>query len=110
MISGIGNEAIIFLYAALSGAVVLFGYGVLRCIRKLIRHSMLAVGLEDLAFWAAASIYLFSRMYQSVQGRIRWYFIAGMLAGAAAAGMIGRVIGKICIMAEKKLEKYRKNR
>lgn len=110
MISGIGTEAGVFLYACISGAVILLGYGVLRCVRKLIRHSAAAVGAEDLLFWILASIYLFSRMYQAIQGRIRWYFIAGAVIGAAITGMILRIFGKIYIKIKKKLEKHGENR
>lgn len=110
MISGIGNEAGIFLYAALSGAVVLLGYNILRYVRKLIRHSMAAIGTEDLVFWIGVSVWLFRRMYLVMQGRIRWYFIAGVLIGAGISGMILRIFGKIYIKIKKKLEKSGKNR
>ena len=110
MISGLGNEAAVFLYAVLSGAMVLLGYRILRCVRTIIPHSASAAGAEDLLFWIAASVWIFRRMYQAMQGRIRWYFIAGMLLGAAVSGMILRLFGKIYIKIEKKLEKNRKNR
>ena len=110
MLSGIGNEAGIFLYAALSGAVVLLGYNILRYVRKLIRHSMAAVGLEDLLFWIGSSGWMFHRIYVVSQGRIRWFFIAGMLAGAALSGIILSLFGKICTKIKKKLEKSGKNR
>ena len=110
MISGIGNEAAVFLYAVLSGAMVLFGYRILRCVRMIIPHNASAAGAEDLLFWIAASVWIFRRMYQAMQGRIRWYFIAGMLLGAAVSGLILRLFGKIYIKIEKKLEKNRKNR
>ena len=76
----------------------------------MIRHSMLAVGVEDLIFWIGASIYLFRRMYLTSYGRIRWYFIVGAVIGAGAAGMILRLSGKIYIKAKKRLEKYREKR
>lgn len=110
MISGISNEAAIFLYAVLSGAAVLFGYNVLRIVRRLIPHSVMVSGVEDLVFWIGASGWIFRRMYLMMQGRIRWYFIAGMLLGAAASGFILRLFGIIYIKRKKKLEKNSKNR
>lgn len=110
MISGIGNEAGIFLYAVLSGAAVLLGYNVLRCVRKIVPHSTAAAGLEDLVFWIGASMWTFRRIYVMMQGRIRWYFIAGMLLGAAGSGMILRLVGKVCAKIKKRLEKKRENR
>ena len=47
MILGIGAESGIFLYAGLAGMTVLCTYYILICFRKLIRHSNLAAGIED---------------------------------------------------------------
>lgn len=110
MISGIGKEAYIFLYAVVSGAVLLSAYHLLRCVRRLVPHSMAAVGLEDLLFWIGSSGWMFHRIYAVTQGRIRWFFIAGMLAGAALSGIILSLFGKICTKIKKKLEKSGKNR
>ena len=65
MILGIGAEGGIFLYAGLAGMSVLCTYYILICFRKLIRHSDLASGIEDVIFWIAASIYIFRRMYET---------------------------------------------
>ena len=110
MISGIGNEAAVFLYAVLSGAMVLLGYRILRCVRTIIPHSASAAGAEDLLFWIAASVWIFRRMYQAMQGRIRWYFIAGMLAGAGAAQGGLCFASQMCTKLKKMLEKLKKNR
>nr|WP_294492411.1 spore cortex biosynthesis protein YabQ [uncultured Mediterraneibacter sp.] len=110
MIIGIGNEAGIFLYAALTGVIVVMVYQILRCLRRLIRHSMLAVGIEDLLFWIAASIYIFRKMYDTTYGSIRWFFVLGAVAGAGAGELTRRLFGKILIKGKKSLEKYRKTR
>lgn len=72
MILGIGAESGIFLYAGLAGMTVLCTYYILICFRKLIRHSNLAAGIEDVIFWIAASIYIFSgkcmRQHTGVSG------------------------------------------
>lgn len=110
MILGIGNEAGIFLYAALAGMTVMLAYHILMCLRRLIRHSMLAVGIEDLFFWLGASVYIFRKMYDTTYGSIRWFFVLGAVGGAGAGYLILRLFGKILIKAEKGLEKHRKNR
>lgn len=97
MILGIGTEAGVFLYAGLSGMTVMFAYEVLSCIRKLLPHSPWIVGVEDLIFWMAASAYIFSRMYETTFGSIRWFFLLGLAAGAAAGYMmkcLGRKAGR----------------
>ena len=88
MIPGIGAEAGIFLYAALAGVEAAAAYHVLVCFRKLVPHSGWAVSLEDFIYWLAASIYIFRKMYDTTYGSIRWFFVFGMLCGAAA-GMRG---------------------
>lgn len=93
MILGIGTEAGIFLYAGLSGMTVMFAYEILSCIRKLIPHSPRIVGVEDLVFWIAASAYIFSKMYETTFGSIRWFFLLGLAAGAGAGYML-KCLGK----------------
>ena len=55
---GLGAEAMIFLYAGLSGLTVLAGYDVLRWFRRIIRHHDFLVGVEDILYSVAVSIYL----------------------------------------------------
>lgn len=53
---GLGAEAMIFLYAGLSGLTVLAGYDVLRWFRRIIRHHDFLVGVEDILYSVAVSI------------------------------------------------------
>lgn len=110
MILGIGVEAGVFLYAGLTGMTVLFSYGILVCLRKLIPHSSAAVGAEDFFFWIGASIYIFRKMYDTTYGNIRWFFVLGVVCGAAAGWLTRRAVKGICAKVKKGLEKYRKNR
>ena len=110
MILGIGSEARIFLYAFLTGVSILAAYGILECIRLLIRHSYLAAGVEDILFWLGASIYIFAGMYETTYGSIRWFFLLGMACGAMAGWALLRFTVKIYTKLKKALEKYRKSR
>ena len=103
MILGIGREAGVFLYAALSGLSVWAAYGILICFRKI-------VSLEDIVFWIGASVYIFRKMYDATYGTVRWFFVLGALCGAGAGALIFRLAGKILVKVKKKLEKYRKTR
>lgn len=96
MILGIGSEARIFLYAFLTGVSILAAYGILECIRSLIRHSYLAAGVEDILFWLGASIYIFAGMYETTYGSIRWFFLLGLLCGAAVGRGFGKLLLKLC--------------
>lgn len=79
--TGIANELSIFISACLSGNLVCLSYYVIRVFRRLVRHSLLWVSIEDLIFWVGVAIYLFSEMYRTCAGSIRWYFVLGVLAG-----------------------------
>ena len=110
MILGIGTEGEIFLYASLTGITVLCAYNVLMLFRKLIRHSASVTGAEDVIFWVAVSIYIFRKMYDTTYGSVRWFFALGLVCGAAAGFGLLRLVKKIKVKFEKKLEKNTKTR
>ena len=109
MILGIGTEADVFLYAGLSGMTVLFAYNILSCLRKIIPHNSIAIGIEDLLFWIAASGYFFNRMYETTYGSIRWFFVLGVAWGAGIGELFLRLAVKIWAKLKKDLEKYKKS-
>ena len=51
MMSGIGAELSVFLQAILTGNLVYLTYCVLRIIRRIIKHNLFWVSLEDILFW-----------------------------------------------------------
>lgn len=107
---GIGSEALIFLYAGLGGMTVFFAYCVLICFRRIVKHGSAVTGLEDIFFWVCASGFIFKQMYDTTYGSIRWYFILGVVSGAAAGFSLLRLGRKIQVKFQKSLEKYRKRR
>ena len=58
---GIGDEISIFLQALLAGNIVLLVYTCIRVFRRLIKHDLFFVSLEDFFFWVWAGLYLLSR-------------------------------------------------
>lgn len=78
---GIEKELLIFLQAVLSGNLVYLIYTAIRVFRRLIRHNLFFVSLEDIIFWIATGIFLFLKIFQTSNGVIRWYFIVGVLLG-----------------------------
>lgn len=77
----IGQELAIFVEAVLSGIIVFAAYDVLRVFRRLIRHGIVWISLEDLIFWSMTGIYLFVQIYKTSDGSIRWFFVIGVVAG-----------------------------
>ena len=107
---GIGREALIFLYAGLGCMSVLFAYCVLICFPRIVKHSTALTGLEDILFWLGASGFIFKLMYDTTYGSVRWFFALGLVCGAAAGFGLLRLVKKIKVKFEKKLEKNTKTR
>lgn len=90
MILGIGTEAAIFLYAALTGISIFSFYKILTYFRMLVSHKHFVENLEDFIFWIASSAYVFSKIYETTYGEIRWFFVLGLITGTAAAEVVCR--------------------
>ncbi|MEE1314801.1 MAG: spore cortex biosynthesis protein YabQ [Faecalimonas sp.] len=101
---GIGQEAAIFLSACLNGILLCLVYTVIRMFRRLIRHSLFWISVEDLFFWIGSGIYLFLEMYRTCDGNIRWYFVLGVLIGAVLS------IQLVEKFLKKGIDKFRKKR
>lgn len=80
---GIEKEISVFLQAILAGNMVCLVYCVLRVFRRIVRHNLFFISLEDILFWVGAAIFLFVQLNRSNQGEIRWHFVAGVIAGGS---------------------------
>lgn len=83
----IGAEVAGFLLAVIAGGVARLLYQSLVCFRELVRHSYLAMGIEDILYWMGAAVYFFVQIYHTSDGVIRWYFILGVVLGAIFASV-----------------------
>ena len=79
MILGVEKELSVFVQAVLAGNMVYLVYSAIRVIRRLIRHNLLFVSLEDLFFWIGTGIYLFSEMYQNFSSFVNNYNFKNIL-------------------------------
>ena len=104
MILGIGKELSVFLQAVLAGNLIYLVYSLIRVMRRLWKHNLFFVSLEDLIFWIGTGIYLFVRIYQTSDGIIRWYFVIGVLLGGIVTHFIIFQISKKCIAKRRKKE------
>lgn len=93
---GIEKELAIFLVAFLDGMLVVFTYSALRVFRRIIKHNLFWVSVEDIIFWVLMALYLFSEISRVCSGSIRWYFIVGVLLGGCS----------ICYFVQKLIKKY----
>jgi len=92
---GIGNELSIFISAFLLGNIVCLSYYVIRVFRRIVKHTLFWISIEDFLFWVGTGLYLFMEMYRTCAGNIRWYFVLGVLAGGIVTiGIMKKVIDK----------------
>lgn len=75
----IKKELLVFFCACLTGVNVRAGYEILIFLRKMIIHNNLVKGIEDLFYWIFMSAYIFSQIYATTYGSIRWYFLTSFL-------------------------------
>ena len=104
MIVGVEKELFIFLQAILAGNMIYLAYSVIRVIRRLWKHNLFFVSLEDLLFWIATGIYLFIKMYQTSDGSIRWYFVIGVMLGGFFTHLLFTQVSKKYLAKRKKKE------
>ena len=81
MILSMTGQAWLFLSTVIVGAAIGLFYDAFRIFRKTARHSGLAVQLEDLFFWVAATGLTFYYMLHRNYGEIRFFTLIGMAIG-----------------------------
>ena len=89
------------LYFLIASLTVGFGlavlYDMLRIFRRLLRHSLFFVSVEDFLFWFFAGMIGFSTIYIYNNGIIRWYAVIGMLFAAVLYHMFcSRFVIRFC--------------
>ena len=104
--SGIEAEGMVFVEAVLAGMIVCWGYTCIRKFRRVIKHNLLAIAIEDLLFWIGTAIYLFVQIYHTNDGSIRWYFVLGVVFGLIFSLSLNGLIKKL---NKKMYAKKRKN-
>lgn len=65
------------------GIVITFVYDFILIGRRVVRHSLFFISLEDLIFWIACAISVFYMLYKENNGVLRWIAVIG-----AAIGML----------------------
>lgn len=63
------------------GILITAVYDVFLILRRLVRHSLLLISLEDLLFWIGCAIGVFYMLYKENNGILRWFAILGAAVG-----------------------------
>ena len=79
---GIEKEFLVFLHAIITGVFVTAVYLSLRVLRRIFRHALWVINIEDFIYWIFVSQYFFVQIYHTSNGEIRWYFVLGVVIGA----------------------------
>ena len=78
---GIEQELSVFLSALFTGNLICLVYSAFRVLRRIVKHSLLWISIEDSIFWIGSGIYLFAEIFRTCAGSIRWYFVLGVILG-----------------------------
>ncbi len=101
------DEVTFLCHSFLLGVVITFAYDGFLILRRLIKHGMLLVSLEDMIFWIACAIGVFYMLYEENNGILRWFAVFGATLGmivykASVSPLVVKgislVIGRACRM------------
>lgn len=81
MSQGIWVELNFLFHSFLMGIMITAVYDVFLILRRLIRHSLLLISLEDLLFWIGCAIGVFMMLYEENNGILRWFAVLGATLG-----------------------------
>ena len=68
-------------HSFLMGILITAVYDVFLIFRRLIKHSLLLISLEDLLFWIGCAVGVFYMLYRENNGILRWFAILGAAVG-----------------------------
>lgn len=84
MSQNIVNEITFLLHSFLMGIAITFVYDVFLILRRLIRHGLFLISLEDMVFWIACAVGVFYMLYEENNGILRWVAVFGATLGMIA--------------------------
>lgn len=65
----------------LRGAGLLALYDLIRIIRRVVPHGVIAIALEDVLYWAGTALLVFQLLYRENDGAVRGYALFAVAAG-----------------------------
>ena len=77
------NEVYFLADSVVIGIIITFVYDFILIGRRVIKHSLFFVSLEEFIFWASCAVAVFYMLYEENNGILRWFAVFG-----AALGML----------------------
>lgn len=84
------QELTFFTHSVLMGLVITFVYDWIRVLRRLKKHGVVLMSVEDFLFWLACGIGVFYMLYRENDGTLRWFAVLGAMIGMFFYKMIVR--------------------
>lgn len=81
MSQDIMKEVVFLGHSFLMGVLITFVYDWFLIVRRLLKHSMFLVSLEDLLFWIICAVSVFAMLYRENSGTLRWFAVGGAFLG-----------------------------
>lgn len=112
MSENIMQEVYFLLHSIVMGVFITFLYDWLRIFRRVFKHNLLCLSIEDLLFWIACSISVFLMLYRENNGTLRWFAIIGAAVGMALylltvsrffVGFVSKALLALCGLLQKLL-------
>lgn len=75
------QELTFFTHSVLMGLAITFVYDWIRVFRRLFRHGVILMSVEDLLFWFACGLAVFYMLYKENDGTLRWFAVLGATLG-----------------------------
>lgn len=85
------NEVCFLLNSIIMGIIITFIYDFVLIWRRLVRHNLFFISLEDFVFWVTCAIAVFYMLYEENNGILRWFAVFGAALGMMVYKLI---IGK----------------
>lgn len=106
---GVFRELQILGTACLAGAGMAAVYDMLRIFRRIMRHGIVWVSIEDCLYWIAFAVVEFILLYQENNGVLRGYIFGGTAVGAIlyhflVSRHIMRFVSRLIIKIKKRLK------
>lgn len=84
MSQNIMNEVTFFAHSFLLGIVITVAYDGFVVLRRVIKHNLVMISLEDMIFWIACAIGVFYMLVEENNGILRWFAVFGATLGMLA--------------------------
>ena len=75
------HELRFLLYSFLLGVIITFVYDNIRVFRRVLRHNIFFISVEDLFFWIGVSLSIFLLQHRENDGIFRWFSVVGAFMG-----------------------------